>query len=147
MQVKIKKLHPDAKIPSYAKFGDAGQDLYAVSKAYDEYGNIVYGTGLAFEIPEGYCMLLFPRSSNARTDLVLSNHVGIADSGYRGEVFFKYAKYYRHYTSPTTRNEEYQIGEKIGQVVILPYPQIHFEEVEELSKSERGAGGYGSTGK
>src|SRR5690606_10497369 len=90
MKVKIKRLHPQAVIPSYAKPGDAGMDLTATSKSYDENGNVVYGTGLAFEIPEGYVGLLFPRSSNSKTDLILSNSVGVLDSGYRGEVMFKF---------------------------------------------------------
>ena len=67
MEVKIKKLHKDAVIPKYAKPGDAGMDLTATSMEYDEDGNWVYGTGLAFEIPEGYVGMLFPRSSNAKT--------------------------------------------------------------------------------
>mgnify|MGYP006379072781 FL=1 len=90
MQVKIKKLHDDAVIPSYAKHGDAGMDLTAISKQYDDHGNVCYGTGLAFEIPKGFVGLLFPRSSNTKKDLVLGNSVGVLDSGYRGEVVFKF---------------------------------------------------------
>ena len=90
MQVKIKKLVESAVIPSYAKQGDAGLDLTATSKKYDEYGNTVYGTSLAFKIPEGYFGLLVPRSSNSKTDLRLTNSSGILDSGYIGEVMFKY---------------------------------------------------------
>lgn len=144
LKVKIKKLVPEAVIPSYAKIGDAGMDLTAVSKEYDDYGNIVYGTGLAFEIPDGYVGLIFPRSSNAKKDLLLSNSVGVLDSGYRGEVLFKFKSLY------PTRSELYldiyKIGDKIGQIIILPYPQIEFEEVSELSDTERGTGGFGSTG-
>lgn len=80
MEVKIKKLNENAVIPTYAKDGDAGMDLTATSKSFDEYGNVVYGTGLAFEIPKGYVGLLFPRSSNAKTDLFLTNSVGVLDS-------------------------------------------------------------------
>lgn len=80
MEVKIKKLNENAIIPTYAKEGDAGMDLTATSKSFDEYGNVVYGTGLAFEIPKGYVGLLFPRSSNAKTDLFLTNSVGVLDS-------------------------------------------------------------------
>lgn len=68
----------------YAKDGDAGIDLIATSKTYDEHGNVVYGTNRAFEIPKGYVGLLFPRSSNSKKDLILSNSVGVVDSGYRG---------------------------------------------------------------
>jgi len=140
MKVKIKKLHADAVIPSYAKLGDAGMDLTAISMTgSDEYGNYIYSTGLAIEIPEGYVGLIFPRSSNAKTDLYLTNHVGVIDSGYRGELMFKFR--------PTKINGNYyQPGDRIGQLLIIPYPQIQLEEVEELSSTERGEGGYGSTG-
>lgn len=141
MKVRIKKLHPNAVIPSYAKRGDAGMDLTATSSSVDEIGNIVYGTGLAFEIPEGYVGLLFPRSSNSRTNLLLTNSVGVLDSGYRGEVMFKFK------SIADGDDVHYNIGDRIGQIIILPYPHIEFEESEELTKTERGIGGYGSTGK
>lgn len=80
MKVKIKKLHPDAVLPAYSTSGSAGMDLTAVSKTYDEHGNVHYGFGLAFEIPEGYVGLIFPRSSCAKFDLSLSNCVGVIDS-------------------------------------------------------------------
>lgn len=140
MKVKIKKLDPKAVIPTYSKDGDAGMDLTAISKEYDNNQNVVYSTGLSFEIPKGYVGLLFPRSSNARKDLILSNSVGVLDSGYRGEVLFKF-KLVNH------KFFEYESGDRIGQIIILPYPEIEFEEVFELSDSERGTGGYGSTGK
>jgi dUTP pyrophosphatase len=144
MKVKIKKLHPEAVVPKYAKPGDAGMDLTATSKLFDDAGNVVYGTGLAVEIPVGYVGLIFPRSSNAKTDLYLTNHVGVIDSGYRGELMFKFRK------SDSTKNFQearlYEVGDRVGQLVIIPYPQIEFEEVDDLSDSQRGAGGYGSTG-
>lgn len=142
MKVKIKKLHENAVIPRYMTVGDAGLDLTAISKSYDEHGNIVYGTGLAFEVPKGFCMLLFPRSSNSRTDLVLSNSVGLVDSGFRGEVLVKFG-YYRGDSNTAV----YKIGDRVAQALILPYPEIKFEEVEELSQTERQDGSYGSTGK
>lgn len=80
MKVKIKKLNENAVIPQYAKPGDAGMDLTATSKYFDEYGNICYGTGLAFEIPQGYVGLVFPRSSCSKQQLVLANAVGVIDS-------------------------------------------------------------------
>lgn len=166
MKVKIKKLHKDAIIPHYAKNGDAGLDLTAVSVKYDEYGNIVYGTGLAFEIPEGYVGLVFPRSSNAKTNLYLTNSVGVIDSGYRGEVTFKYKvahnvssmiqflwqKYVRKMDPMNVRVNTlaynvHKVGDRIGQIIIIPYPQIEFVETDELSETERGDGGYGSTGR
>jgi dUTP pyrophosphatase len=142
MIVKIKKLHENAVIPAYAKPGDAGLDLTATSVVTDEYGNVVYGTGLAIEIPFGYAGLLFPRSSNSKTDLYLTNHVGVVDSGYRGEIMFKYRP-----LDGILNSKIYQVGERVGQIVILPYPAVSFEEVEQLSDTERGDGGYGSTGK
>lgn len=145
MQVKIKKLHKDAKIPQYSLQGDAGLDLTAVSEMYDEYGNVHYGTGLAFEIPEGYVGFLFPRSSNAKKELILSNSVGVLDSNYRGEVSFKF-KPSLHFPIKTYSNN-YEIGDRIGQIIILPYPKIDFLEVEELVGTNRGEGSYGSTGK
>ena len=155
MQVKIKKTHPDAAIPRYAKPGDAGLDLTAVSVSFDEYGNFVYHTGLAFEIPEGYVGMLFPRSSNCKKTLALSNSVGILDSGYRGEVTFRFRPHTQRVTVAGLQfdvevDEDcviYNVGERIGQIIIMPYPQIEFVEVDELSETERGTGGYGSSGK
>ena len=147
MQIKIKKLHPDSKIPQYAKQGDAGMDLTATSKWYDKSGNVCYGTSLAFEIPAGYAGFLFPRSSNAKKDLILSNSVGVIDSGYRGEVVFKFkpSDWYNRDDASCTA-PQYEVGDRIGQIIILPYPEIEFLEVGELSSSDRGVGGFGSTG-
>ena len=128
-----------AKIPKYAKRGDAGMDLYAVSQSFDKHNNYVYGTGLAMEIPEGYVGLLFPRSSISKTAHSLRNAVGVIDSGYRGEIIFKF-------DINTNNSPVYEVGERIGQIIIMPYPQIEFEEAFELSKSQRGKGGFGSSG-
>lgn len=160
MKVKIKKTHPDAVIPKYAKAGDAGLDLTATSISYDEYGNICYGTGLAFEIPEGYVGLIFPRSSICKEQLLLSNAVGVIDSGYRGEVSFKFKPSMalderqcvkvdkdRLWSVAIKQNDIYKVGDRIGQMIIMPYPSIEFVEVKELSMTERGEGGYGSSGK
>lgn len=151
MEVKIKKTHPDAVIPKYAKPGDAGLDLTAVSKYFDEYGNLCYGTGLAFEIPQGYVGLIFPRSSICKNQLLLSNAVGVIDSGYRGEVSFKFKPSNSFasvlYDTDWEQNGAYKIGERIGQMIIMPYPQIEFVEVNELSQTERGTTGYGSSGR
>lgn len=150
MEVRIKKLHPNAVIPTYAKDGDAGMDLTAVTKSYDRDGNIVYGTGLAFEIPKGYVGLVFPRSSISNLDITMSNCVGVIDSGYRGEVTakFKPAMLFNREQRPIILNNRiYNVGERIAQLIIIPYPQITFVEADELSKTERGAGGYGSSGK
>ena len=153
MQVKIKKLSPEAVIPTYAKEGDAGMDLVATSMKFDG-TQITYGTGLAIEIPEGFVGLVFPRSSIRKTDLSLSNSVGVIDSGYRGELQATFNKVFggdRFYdetkNTEDTSNNFYKVGDRIAQIMIIPHPQIEFYEVEELSDSERGEGGFGSTGK
>lgn len=139
MKVKIKKLHPDAVIPTYAKPGDAGMDLVAVTEEWNESNTLVtYDTGLSMEIPEGYVGLLFPRSSISKTILNLANSVGVIDSGYRGPIMFKFRYPEEGYV--------YDVGDRIGQILILPYPQVEFEEVAELNSTERGDGGFGSTG-
>jgi len=147
MNIKIKKLHPDAIIPTYTKEGDAGLDLTAVNVEFTS-DYISYKTGLAFEIPKGYVGLLFPRSSNSKKNLLLTNSVGVLDSGYRGEVEFRYKLVANGKTlSEDAKYNRYTIGDRIGQIIILPYPQIEFEEVEELSSTDRGEGGFGSSGK
>jgi dUTP pyrophosphatase len=140
MIVKFKKLDPKAVTPAYSKAGDAAMDLTAISLSKvdkDEFGYLEYGTGLAFEIPEGHVGLLFPRSSISNSGLILTNSVGVIDSGYRGEVKVRF----KHI--PDTSH--YKPGDRIGQLMIIPYPQIELEEGE-LSSSDRGEGGFGSTG-
>lgn len=136
LKIKIKRLKKEAVIPKYAIKGDAGMDVVAVTKNETEKG-VEYGTGLAFEIPEGYVCLIFPRSSVCNKDLILANCVGVLDSGYRGELRLKFKK---------VGKETYNIGDKIAQLIILPYPKIVFEEVKELSSSARGDKGFGSSG-
>ena len=144
MKVKIKKLHVDAVIPTYAKQGDAALDLVAVTKGIDRYGNIVYGTGLCMEIPDGYVGLLYPRSSISRTHLMLANSVGVIDSGYRGEIMLKFRNVNGIVIDPKSQSPK--IGDRVGQLMIVPRPNIDFVEVDHLDDSERGAGGFGSTG-
>jgi dUTP pyrophosphatase len=140
MKVKIKKIHENAVIPSYSKPGDAGMDLVAISEEWNENDNMVtYDTGLAIEIPKGFVGLLFPRSSVSKTTLSLANCVGIIDSGYRGSIMFKF-RYLEE-------GMVYEIGDRIGQLIILPYPEVQFKVVKELSSTDRGEGGFGSTGK
>ena len=144
----MKKLDSNAVVPTYAKHGDAGMDLTATSKTYDDNGNVVYGTSLAFEIPAGYVGLLFPRSSNTKKDLILGNSVGVIDSGYRGEVVFKFKLLNLEKDALGQSNAyDYNIGDRIGQIIIMPYPQIEFNLVDELSTTERGNSGFGSSGK
>ena len=138
MDIKVKKLDKNAVIPKYAKLGDAGLDLTATSIDHtDTY--IEYGTGLAFEIPQGYVGLVFPRSSISKTGLSLSNSVGVIDSGYRGEIKFRFR---------LTNDQRvwYSVGDRVGQIIIMPYPSINLTEVDELSSSDRSSGGFGSTG-
>lgn len=156
MKVNIQKLHPDAVIPKYGTSGAVGLDLVATSKSFDEYGNIVYGTGLAIEIPEGYFADLRPRSSISKYDLVLANSVGTIDSDYRGELILKFkpAQLFSEWNNrpfiydadDNKKIKTYEIGDRIAQLIIQPYPKIQFIEVNKLSTTERGNGGFGSTG-
>jgi dUTP pyrophosphatase len=149
LKVNIKKLSEDAIIPKKAHPQDAGFDITSVSKSYKkcpssgEIMYVEYGTGLAFELPKNHVGLLFPRSSISKTSLSLCNSVGVLDENYTGEVAFRFkVKDARFSELPT-----YEIGERIGQIIIMPYPKIEFNEVEELSETDRGNGGFGSSGK
>ena len=143
MRVKVKKLHPDAIIPKYAKAGDAGMDIHTVARGEaDKYGNMVYKTGLAFEIPDGHVGLIYPRSSVSKTPHSLRNHVGVIDSGYRGEIIFKFG----WVESSSNETQVYDKGDRIGQIMIMPYPKVEFVESDELNETDRGSGGFGSTG-
>lgn len=141
MQIKFKKLVPTAVEPKQGTPGSAGFDLTAVKKWEDpEHFDLVhYGTGLAVEIPEGYAGFIFPRSSCYKKAMSLTNCVGVIDSDYRGEIR---AVFQRSLVIP-----EYEAGERIMQMIILPIPEVEYVEVDELSETVRGTGGYGSTGK
>lgn len=141
MNVKFKKLHSDAVTPSYAKDGDAGLDLTVV--AIEERNEFIeYKFGIAIEIPKHFFGLMIPRSSITKMNLMMKNSVGIIDSGYRGELVFRCKKVK---FEDGTQEKLYQVGEKAAQLIILPAPEISLREVEELSDSERGTGGFGST--
>jgi dUTP pyrophosphatase len=144
MKVNIKKVHPNAVIPSYAKSGDAGMDLVATTIIGETLGSITYGLGIALEIPEGFVGLVFPRSSIRKTNLQLSNSVGVIDSGYRGEL---QATFNKIQGIDNVERENYKVGDRVCQIIIIPHPPIEFNEVNELSNTERGEGGFGSTGK
>lgn len=145
MQVKFKKLDGTAQAPKRGSRTAAGYDLTAHKVSIDvlDKGTIVYTyhSGIAVEIPEGYVGYLFPRSSVFKTKLQMSNGVGVIDSDYRGEVMAKF------YLVGTDGINAYEQGERFAQLVIMPIPEVEFTEAEELSDTERGAGGYGSTGK
>jgi dUTP pyrophosphatase len=171
MKVKIKKLFEDVIIPKYAKEGDAGLDLVATGAYYEEETKcIVYTTGIAIEIPKGYVGLIFPRSSISKYNLQLTNCVGVIDSGYRGEIVAKfkllpsYVKVHKeglniekgiipvylnkrdYYDFIITNLKVYKLKDRICQLIIIPYPNIELIESETLLDSERGTGGFGSTG-
>jgi dUTP pyrophosphatase len=154
MKVRIKKINPLAEIPTYAKDGDAGMDVIATSIISDTPTQITYGLGIALEIPNGFVGLVFPRSSIRKTGLQLSNSVGVIDSGYRGELqatfnklFGGEAMYDEMKVKEIQPNDFYKVGDRVAQIMIIPYPPIEFEEANELSDTERGEGGFGSTGK
>lgn len=140
MVIKFKKLVPEAAIPHHGSLGAAGYDLTAVSKTWDDATHtMTYGTGLAVEIPEGYVGLIFPRSSVYQKGLTLSNCVGVIDSDYRGEIL---AKFYWTVIGA----KPYHIGDRVCQLVVVPYTVVEWEEAEVLSETARGMNGYGSTG-
>ena len=135
LQIKFKKMNPNAVMP---KQGTAGFDLTAVRiEETDQF--VKYYTGIAVQIPAGYFGMLVPRSSVVNTGLLMGNSVGIIDSDYVGELS---AVFYLR-----SGCKVYNVGDRIGQLLIVPIPAVEYVEVEELSETERGAGGYGSTGK
>jgi dUTP pyrophosphatase len=138
--VKVKKLHENAVIPSYSKPGDAGMDLTITSQMSNTTFDASYGFGIAMEIPNGYVGLVFPRSSVRNQDLLLTNCVGVIDSGYRGELQATFKK------TNGFESIKYNVGDRGAQIIILPYPQVFMVESDELSDTERGTGGFGSTG-
>ena len=144
VNVKIKKLTTEVVIPKYSRSGDAGLDLTATSiNETDMY--IEYGTGLAVAIPEGFVGYIFPRSSLSNYDLILANHVGVIDSNYRGEIKFRFKKHCTFKVSDAYKY--YEVGDRIGQLIVQKIPLVQFEETEELDETNRGANGYGSSGK
>jgi dUTP pyrophosphatase len=139
MKVHFKKLVQEAQMPKFSKPGDAGADLVATTMSNHD-DHLVYGVGLAVEIPEGMVGLVFPRSSIRQTDLFMANSVGVIDSGYRGEIMITF-------NIKKGATKWYQVGDRIAQLVIIPVPLIQYKEVEELSETQRGTDGHGSTGK
>ena len=148
LDVKIMKLVEEAVIPQYSLEGDAGLDLTATFRSYDEFGNVVYHTGIAMEIPKGYVGLLFQRSSVSKKQQFLTNAVGVIDSNYRGEIMLKFKPTVQYHSKVESLfNEMYEVGEKIGQLIILPYPSVNFILSDNLSDTVRGSSGFGSTDK
>ena len=142
INLKVKRLTDTAKLPTYAHDGDACFDLYA-----DDVNEICGGTvftcdtGLSVEVPPGYAMMIYSRSGHGfKNNMRLSNCVGVLDSGYRGPVMVKLT---------CDRQIQYvpKVGDRIAQAMLIPVPVVTFEEVTELSDSERGEGGFGSSGR
>jgi dUTP pyrophosphatase len=165
MEIKVKKLHKDAVIPKFMNIGDAGADLTATSIEFKN-DLIIYGIGLAFEIPQGYCMKIYPRSSIFKYNLELVNSVGVIDSQYRCEVkfIFRMPRYDNllhevciynqfaneklepsEYLSQYWGNTIYKIGDRIGQAIIEKLINTNYVEVEELNMNNDRGGGFGST--
>lgn len=171
MEIKFKKLVPEAQTPYKANDVDAGFDLFAVSiKETEDF--IEYNTGIAVEIPEGYVGLVFPRSSVTKYDLMLKNSVGVIDASYRGPILCRFSKvvngmfedvndvelnfkYPQSYPDGKAIDlkilnrhiKKYEVGERVAQIVFMEIPKITLVESQELSNTARGSGGFGSSGK
>jgi dUTP pyrophosphatase len=156
MEIKYKKLVPEAKAPIRKFEVDAGFDLYSISRI-ETPDYIEYKTGIAFEIPEDYVGLLFPRSSVTNYDLMLKNSVGVIDASYRGEIVGRFRKIIGDKVKDILLNENdisinfdnakiFDADERVMQIVFIEIPKITLIEVEELSETQRGSGGFGHTG-
>lgn len=145
MKIRFKRLDSTAAAPRRGTDGAAGYDLTANKVTIDvvDKSTVIYTchSGLAVEIPKGHVGLLFPRSSVFKTKMQMSNGVGVIDSDYRGEVKAKF------YLVGSDGGDAYEAGERFAQLVVIPIPSVEYEEADELTSTERGAGGYGSTGR
>ncbi len=142
--IRVKKLHENAVLPTYGSASAAGADLYACTQTDITVGageTVFIGTGLALEIPEGYAGLVFARSSmGAKRGLAPANKVGVIDSDYRGEI-----RVVLHNHGKVAQTV--CAGERIAQLLVVPVLAPRFEETDCLSDTDRGTGGFGSTGK
>jgi dUTP pyrophosphatase len=141
MKLKVQRIHHRARLPEYASDGAACLDIRCVGYGdVPPLGTAVFSTGLRVEVPEGYALLLFSRSGHGfKNDIRLANCVGVIDSDYRGEVKVKLSN-----DSRTTYS--FEPCDRIAQAMLVQIPKVDVEEVEELTETERGAGGFGSTG-
>lgn len=158
--VDIETCHKDGEIPEYQNEGDAGMDLKAVEKIKDTGTRLWFKTGLKISIPEEYVGLIYPRSSITEKQLELGNSVGVIDSGYRGEIEVRFNKipgftntdvygpgsYFGQRGIDGAHEDFYEVGDRVAQLVIMPYPHIQFNKVDDLEDTERGSDGFGSTG-
>ena len=140
MKLRIKKLHPDAVIPKYAHDNDAGFDLYTVEQFELEPGERKsVPLGLALEIPDGYVGLMWDKSGLSHK-YGIKSFGGVVDSGYRGEI-------HAGIMNLSDKFFSFEKGQKIAQLLIQKVERVDFEEVQELSDTDRGTGGFGSSGK
>ena len=143
MKVRIKKLNEKAVTPTYGTQYSAGADLYNLegdAVTIPAHSTLLIHTGISAEIPEGYCGLIFARSGLAsKRGLAPANKVGVIDADYRGEIMIALHNH-------TDRTQTVEGGERVAQLAIVPFLKAEFEEVDELSVTVRGAGGFGSTG-
>lgn len=143
-KINIKKLNENATIPTYGSEFSAGADLYALADepiVIAPHETVLVHTGVAMEIPTGYVGLVFARSGLAtKRALAPANKVGVIDSDYRGEIM---VALHNHGNEPRTIEN----GERVAQLVLVPYIAADFDEVDELSDTVRGEGGFGSTGR
>lgn len=143
-KINIKKLNENAVIPTYGSEFSAGADLYALADetiVIEPHATVLVHTGVAMEIPTGYVGLIFARSGLAtKRALAPANKVGVIDSDYRGEIM---VALHNHSEEPKTIEN----GERVAQLVLVPYISADFDEVDELSDTVRGEGGFGSTGR
>lgn len=142
LKIKFKLNNSEAVLPSYSREGDNGLDLTAASVSKKERFT-EYDTGVSVEIPEGYVGLVFPRSSVSKKDQLLANSVGVIDQNYRGTIRLRF----KTVNETPSDTEIYKVGDRIGQLIIVPNPKIEVvEENEELESTERGEEGFGSSG-
>jgi dUTP pyrophosphatase len=160
MKIKMKKFSSNAVLPKYSNPGDAGLDLVCTNVHFSPDGYVEYDTSIGVEIPEGYVGLIFPRSSMSKFPTRLANSVGVIDSGYRGSIkvrmrpdLFKDNLVHEKAEDGTVHagfwigsRSYYKEGDKIAQLVVVPYAMVEIEEVQELSTTARDTGGFGSTG-
>lgn len=145
IKLKVKKIFKTATLPSYSRAGDAGLDLVA-HRIEETDNNVICFTGIAIEIPEGHVGKLYPRSSVTKTNQYLGNSVGIIDENYRGEIILKFNKAFGQISKGNPSPKLYKPGNKVGQLIIEERIHVDIEETEELSESNRGSSGFGSSG-
>jgi dUTP pyrophosphatase len=158
INIKIKKVHPDAVTPKQGFETDSGYDLVAIddgvattSSTTSDIVFVEYDTGVQIELPEGYHTEIYPRSSISKTHLLLANSIGLIDNSYRGNLklrfrLLKIDSNEKWWKEKQLKGEVYKKGDKIGQLVIKKTIYADFEEVTELNTSDRSESGFGSTG-